>query len=58
MKTVHGGSPRLRLDTICYRDLHRQALERDGWRCEICGSMPQLQVHHLKLQSQAGGDVE
>jgi 5-methylcytosine-specific restriction endonuclease McrA len=51
-------SPRLRLDSESYRDLHRQILERDGWRCQVCGSMQHLQVHHLKFRSQSGGDEE
>ncbi|MGA3318461.1 MAG: HNH endonuclease [Candidatus Korobacteraceae bacterium] len=58
MKRVRRKSPRLRLDSTSYRDLHRQVLERDGWRCQTCGSMQHLQVHHLKLRSQAGGDME
>jgi len=57
MKKVGCKSPRLRLDATSYRELHRQVLERDGWRCQNCGSM-HLQVHHLKFRSQAGGDVE
>ncbi len=55
---VSGMSPRLRLDPISYRDLHRKILERDGWRCQVCGSMQQLEVHHLKFRSQSGGDEE
>jgi len=51
-------SPRLRLDANSYRELHRHVLERDGWRCQSCGSMQHLQVHHLKFRSQSGGDVE
>jgi len=58
MKKVSGKSPRIRLDATSYRDLHRRVLERDGWRCQVCGSMQHLQVHHLKLRSQAGSDVE
>jgi 5-methylcytosine-specific restriction endonuclease McrA len=58
MKKVRGKSPRLRLDANGYRELHRQVLERDGWRCQICGIMKQLQVHHLKFRSQSGGDEE
>jgi 5-methylcytosine-specific restriction endonuclease McrA len=38
--------------------LQRQVLERDGWRCQVCGSMQRLQVHHLKLRSQSGADAE
>jgi len=58
MKMVSGKSPRLRLEANSYRELHRQVLERDGWRCQACGSMQQLQVHHLKLRSHSGGDEE
>lgn len=38
--------------------MHRQVLERDGWRCQTCGSMHRLQVHHLKFRSQSGDDSE
>ncbi len=58
MNAIHLKSPRLRLDSESYRALHRQVLERDGWRCQFCGSMQQLQVHHLKFRSQSGDDVE
>ena len=58
MKKIRCKTPRLRLDVNSYCELHRQVLERDGWRCQTCGSMQRLQVHHLKLRSQSGGDVE
>jgi 5-methylcytosine-specific restriction endonuclease McrA len=58
MKQIPAKSPRVRLDADAYRELHRRILERDGWRCQICGSMQNLQVHHLKLRSQSGGDEE
>ena len=58
MKKVSRKSPRLRLNANSYRELHRHVLERDGWRCQSCGSMQHLQVHHLKFRSQTGGDVE
>ena len=58
MKKIGCKTPRLRLDVNSYRELHRQVLGRDGWRCQTCGSMQHLQVHHLKLRSQAGGDAE
>lgn len=51
-------SPRLRLEPASYRELHRRVLKRDGWRCQACGSMQHLQVHHLKLRSRSGGDEE
>ena len=58
MKKVPPKMQRIRLDAESYRELHRQVLERDGWRCQMCGSMQQLQVHHQKLRSQSGGDQE
>jgi len=58
MKKIQSRSPRLRLDSTSYTKLQRQVLERDGWRCQVCGSMQCLQVHHLKFRSQSGGDEE
>jgi 5-methylcytosine-specific restriction endonuclease McrA len=58
MKEIPAKSPRVRLDADAYSELHRRILERDGWRCQVCGRMQNLQVHHLKLRSQSGGDVE
>ncbi len=58
MKKIRCKSARLRLDANSYRELHRQVLERDGWRCQTCGSMQHLQVHHLKFRSHSGSDVE
>jgi 5-methylcytosine-specific restriction endonuclease McrA len=48
----------LRLETHSYRQLHRQVLERDEWRCQLCGSMKSLEVHHNQLRSHSGSDVE
>ena len=50
--------PRLRLDPGPYDELRRQALTRDGWRCQICGSRQNLQVHHRKSRAQSGDDTE
>jgi 5-methylcytosine-specific restriction endonuclease McrA len=47
---------RLRLDAAAYRRLHRQVLERDGWRCQNCGSMSNLEVHHMRFRSHSGPD--
>ena len=58
MKKIPTKNPRLRLDSHSYGELHRQVLERDNWRCQVCGSMQNLQVHHLKFRSQSGDDVE
>ena len=58
MKEIRTKTPRLRLEATSYRDLHRQVLERDGWRCQTCGSMQHLHMHHLKFRSHSGSDVE
>jgi 5-methylcytosine-specific restriction endonuclease McrA len=57
-KKIRYKSLRVRLDATSYRELHRQVLERDGWRCQACGSMQRLQVHHLKFRSHAGSDEQ
>jgi ATP-dependent DNA helicase RecQ len=48
--------PRLRLDPEAYRELRLKTLERDGWRCQQCGAMKNLQVHHIKPRSHLGHD--
>jgi 5-methylcytosine-specific restriction endonuclease McrA len=48
--------PRLRLDPEPYDELRKQVLRRDGWRCQVCGSKQNLQVHHKQLRSQQGDD--
>ena len=48
----------LRLDPDPYRELHRQVLERDQWHCQYCGSMAQLEVHHLTSRSRMGDDAD
>ncbi|MGA2689946.1 MAG: HNH endonuclease [Candidatus Korobacteraceae bacterium] len=58
MNAIRLRTPRLRLDSTSYRELHREVLERDGWRSQVCGSMQHLQVHYLKFRSQSGDDVE
>ncbi len=50
--------PRVQLDPEAYEQLCRQVLQRDGWRCQQCGSMSNLQVHHIELRSQSGDDAE
>ena len=58
MTDIRFKDPRARLGPESYRKLHQQVLERDGWRCQVCGSMQNLQVHHLKFRSQSGNDQE
>ncbi len=50
--------PRLKLDRESYRRLRQHVLERDGWRCQRCGCLSELEVHHLSSRSQLGDDAE
>ena len=49
--------PRLKLDPTTYNELRGQVLDRDGWRCQTCGSSRNLQVHHLRARSKLGDDA-
>jgi len=48
---------RIRLGKQIYRRLMKRVLERDGWRCQKCGSLENLQVHHKIKRSQQGDDA-
>ena len=48
----------LRLDPWSYGTLSQQVLRRDGWRCQSCGSMSNLEVHHREFRSHSGSDLE
>jgi 5-methylcytosine-specific restriction endonuclease McrA len=50
--------PRLRLDPQFYQELRERVFERDGWRCQHCGSLSELQLHHIQARSQLGNDAE
>ena len=41
-----------------YKSLRQQILHRDGWRCQFCGAMSNLEVHHLEFRSHSGADSE
>jgi 5-methylcytosine-specific restriction endonuclease McrA len=58
MRTIPPKRPRLKLHPEVYRELQRQVLERDRWRCQACGTMNKLQVHHLDFRSRCGNDDE
>jgi hypothetical protein len=44
MSQIRPKQPRLRLDPELYEQLCREVLQRDGWRCQSCGSLKNLQV--------------
>ena len=48
--------PRLKLGRQEYDMMRERVLRRDSWRCQECGSMQNLHVHHMKRRSQLGGD--
>jgi 5-methylcytosine-specific restriction endonuclease McrA len=50
--------PRIRKEPKLYARLRREILERDGWRCQNCGSSKNLDVHHIKRRSALGGDAK
>jgi len=57
MSVLRQRKPRRNLDSETYRALCKQALERDGWRCQLCGALRNLQVHHTKFRSSLGDDT-
>ena len=58
MSWVRPKQPRLRLDDELYEQLRNEVLWRDGWRCQSCGAMSNLEVHHKEFRSQSGHDRE
>ncbi len=58
MSQIRPKQPRLRLYPELYEQLCREVLQRDGWRCQSCGSLKNLQVHHKGFRSQSGDDSE
>jgi 5-methylcytosine-specific restriction endonuclease McrA len=58
MSSVRPRRPRLRLDRCSYETLRGQVLRRDVWRCQFCGSLRNLEVHHMQTRSLLGDDAE
>ena len=58
MKRIPGKGSRLRLAPELYEELRQQVLRRDGWKCQGCGAMSHLEVHHREFRSQSGDDAE
>jgi 5-methylcytosine-specific restriction endonuclease McrA len=49
---------RLRLAPATYEALRQEVLRRDEWRCQSCGAMSNLEVHHQEFRSHSGADAE
>jgi 5-methylcytosine-specific restriction endonuclease McrA len=45
-----------RLPASDYQRLRITVLERDGWRCQACGTRTNLDVHHIKSRALGGPD--
>lgn len=58
MNGIRPKAARVRLDSIAYENLRQQVLRRDGWRCQSCGAMSSLEVHHKQFRSHSGEDSE
>ena len=58
MSIVDQRKSRVKFNPDGYRELRQQLLRRDNWRCQICGSMHNLEIHHKRFRSQAGEDEE
>jgi 5-methylcytosine-specific restriction endonuclease McrA len=58
MKMIRPKAVPLRLDPLSYDSLRQQILHRDGWRCQSCGTMSNLEVHHREFRSHSGSDAE
>ena len=58
MNQVRAKRATLRLEPDVYEQLRNQILRRDGWRCQSCGSMSNLEVHHKDFRSHSGADSE
>ena len=48
---------RIKLGVRAYRRIMKRVLERDDWRCQRCGSLENLQIHHQTKRSQQGDDT-
>jgi 5-methylcytosine-specific restriction endonuclease McrA len=58
MKRMRRKFARLRLDPVTYEKLRQQVLRRDRWRCQSCGAMSNLEIHHQQFRSRSGEDSE
>ena len=52
-----------RIPSRAWARVRRMALDRDNWRCTVCGSPVELEVHHIRPLNQGGsalalGNVE
>ena len=58
MNRISPKHPRIRLAAEPYEELRQQVLRGDSWRCQSCGTMSNLEVHHEEFRSRSGDDSE
>lgn len=58
MSSIDPKPSRFRVDPVAYDGLRQHVLRRDGWRCQSCGAMANLEVHHKQFRSHSGNDSE
>jgi hypothetical protein len=58
VNTIRPKAAPSRMDTASYEGLRQQILYRDRWRCQSCGTMSNLEVHHREFCSHSGADIE
>ena len=58
MKQILPKEAPIRLEEENYRELRKLVLRRDRWRCQLCGSMTNLEVHHREFRSHSGDDTD
>ena len=58
MSSIGPRPARLRLDPVAYESLRRQVLRRDGWQCQSCSLMSNLEAHHTHFRNHSGHDSE
>jgi ATP-dependent DNA helicase RecQ len=58
VSSIRSKLPPVRLDPESYEAFRQQVLRRDGWRCQSCGTMSNLEIHHKLFRSHSGHDSE
>jgi len=58
VKQIMSKQAPIRLKQQDYENLREQVLRRDRWRCQLCGSMTNLEAHHKQFRSHSGEDDE
>ncbi len=58
MSTIGPKVTPLRLGPVSHERLRQQILCRDNWRCQSCGALSNLEVHHREFRSHSGRDSE